>query len=154
MNIENSIEVHYRKLSDTLSNEYEDLYDSVDNSRLKTLFSTLHAQLVNLFDTMNDRLPTLDGTTAHFWAEPSRELIETIGIIEALQRSLKNSQFAFTLDEYYGQTVSECKDFLSRSGGSTIPSNIPKIELYYKIPIFLSRNSIVIDNQKSVSNLQ
>jgi len=154
MNIENSIEVHYRKLIDYLNNEYEELYDSINNNKLKILFSTLHARLVNLFDTMNDRLPTTHDSTAHFWADPSRELIETIGIIEPLQRSLKKSQLAFTIDEYYSKILSQCKTFLSRSGGSTIPPNIAKIELYYTIPIFLSQNSIVIENQKNVSNLQ
>ncbi len=150
----NSIEAHYRKLKDSLSNEYEDLYESFSNDKLRMLFSTLHSRLVNLFDTMNERLPTRDGITAHFWADPSRELIETISITEALERSLKSSQFAFSIDDYYREKISLCNTFLSRSGGSTIPSNTDKIELYYKIPIFLPQKSIVLENQKTVKNLK
>ncbi len=144
MKYENSIESHYRKLIDSLSHEYEDLYESFSNKKLKILFSTLHTRLIDLFDKMNERLPTSDGSTAHFWADPSRELIETISIIEALERSLKNSQFAFIVDDNYRKTISLCKSFLSRNGGSAIPSNTDKIELYYKIPIFFLKNQLLL----------
>ena len=146
MNVENAIESHYRKLADVLSNEFEDLYESISNEKLKILFSTLHARVVNLFDSMNQRLPTAD-YSSHFWAEPSRELIKVIEIIEALERSLKNSELAFSIDDYYRERLSFCKMFLSKSGGSAIPTNTEKMELYYKIPIFFLQNSIVIENQ-------
>lgn len=154
MKYANAIESHYRELKDSLSYEFEDLYESFSDDKLKILFSTLHTRLVNLFKTMNERLPTRDDSTAHFWADPSRELIETISIAEALERSLKNSQFAFSIDEYYKNKIELCNTFLSRSGGSTIPSNTEKIELYYKIPIFLPQKAIVIENQKIVKNLK
>ena len=74
MNAENAIESHYRKLSDILNNEFEDLYESIKNDKLRILFSTLHSSATSLFDSMNNRLPT-DKDSAHFWAEPSRELV-------------------------------------------------------------------------------
>lgn len=153
MNAENAIETHYRKLADNLSNEYEKLYNSISNEKLRISFSTLHTRLINLFDSMNNRLPTTD-EPAHFWADPSRELIQTIEIIEALERSLKKSEFAFSINEYYREKLSFCKTFLSKSGGSPIPPNTEKMELYYTIQIFSPQNSIVIENQTNISDLQ
>lgn len=152
MNVENAIETHYRKLSDGLSNEYEDLYGAISNEELRLLFSTLHAMVINAFDSMNQRLPTSD-QSAHFWADPSRVLIQAIEIIEALERSLKKSEFAFVVDGYYREKLSFCKTFLSKAGGSAIPPNTEKMELYYTIPIFSPQNTIVIENQKSAVDL-
>lgn len=153
MIIENSIETHYRKLDDRLSNEYEELYEPFNNEKLKLLFSTLHTMLINSFNSMNDRLPTTN-MSAHFWADPSRELIESIEIVEALERSLKNSEYTFSIDEYYKSTFSLCKTFLSKSGGSSIPPNTEKIELFYTIPIFNPKTTIVIENQNNISDLK
>jgi tRNA A-37 threonylcarbamoyl transferase component Bud32 len=151
--IDNTIETHYRKLDGRLSNEYEELYESFNNEKLKLLFSTLHTMLINSFNAMNDRLPTTD-MSAHFWADPSRELIESIEIIEALERSLKNSEYSFSIDEYYKNTFSLCKTFLSKSGGSSIPPNTEKIDLYYTIPIFSPKTTIVIESQNNISDLK
>lgn len=153
MNVENAIETHYRKLADRLSNEYEELYESISNEKLKALFSTLHTRVINLFDSMNHRLPTEDYSN-HFWADQSRELIQAIEIIDALERSLKKSEFAFVVDEYYREKLNFCKTFLSKSGGSAIPPNTEKMELYYTIPILSLQRSIVIDNQKNISDLK
>lgn len=151
--IDNAIETHYRRLDGRLSNEYEELYESFNNEKLKLLFSTLHMMLINSFNAMNDRLPTTD-MSAHFWADPSRELIESTEIIEALERSLKNSEYSFSIDEYYKNTFSLCKTFLSKSGGSSIPPNTEKIDLYYTIPIFNPKTTIVIENQNNISDLK
>jgi serine/threonine-protein kinase len=151
--IDNTIETHYRKLDGRLSNEYEELYESFNNEKLKLLFSTLHTMLINSFNSMNDRLPTTD-ISAHFRADPSHELIESIEIIEALERSLKNSEYSFSIDEYYKNKFSLCKIFLSKSGGSSIPPNTEKIELYYTIPIFSPKTTIVIENQNNISDLK
>ncbi len=153
MMTDNAIETHYRKLDGRLSNEYEGLYESFNNEKLQLLFSTLHTMLINSFNSMNDRLPTTD-ISAHFWADPSRELIESIEIIEALERSLKNSEYSFNIDEYYINTFSLCKKFLSRSGGSSIPPNTEKIDLYYTIPIFSSKTTVIIENQNNISDLK
>lgn len=153
MNAENAIETNYRKLIDNLSNEFEELYESISDQKLKILFSTLHTSLINTFDSMNQRLPTSD-EPAHFWADPSRELIQAIEIIQSLERSLKNSELAFTIDKYYEDKINFCKTFLSKSGGSAIPPNTEKTDLYYTIPIFSPKSSIVIDSQKTVSDLK
>ena len=44
---------------------------------------------------------------------------------------------------------------MSSSGGSTIPENMEKIELYYKAPIFIKSNTVKIEhpNNNSINNL-
>lgn len=153
MTVENAIETQYIKLLNDLDTGYETLYSHVVNSKLRAIFSTLHSKFVRLFDSMNDRLPTND-FPAHFWADPSRELIQAIEISRSLERSLKNSELSFYIDSYYDQLLIQCKVFLSKSGGSEIPPKTDKVDLYYTIPIFHEENSIELDNIKKRSSLK
>ncbi len=148
MNIENYIEAQYRELVSTgLNFEFEDLYGHVKNDKLREVFATLHYDLTALFKTMNERLPSgPDG--AHFWAEPSRELIRTIEIVLGLYNALKKTMYSFEIDQYYFQVITQCRTFLSSSGGSMIPPQMEKIELYYTIPIFLSANTVHISGSQ------
>lgn len=146
MKIENYIESQYRILVDEITDEYKELYQAIKHNKLQEIFSALHSRLIILFKSMNSRLPTGSDMGAHFWADPSRSLIETIDIIEGLYRALKNTLLAFTIDEYYQKVISDCNKFLSTSGGSAIPPGMEKIELYYTIPIFFPQNSIVVVN--------
>lgn len=126
-----------------LSDEYKEFYTSFDNEDIVIILSTLHFLLVSLFKCMNDRLPTKN-YTAHFWAEPSRGLIDTIEKIETLQRKLKNSEYSFQIEEYNQNIISKCNEFLKPSGGSEIPEYMHKIDLYYAEPIFIRNNTINI----------
>lgn len=153
MNADNAIESHYRKLFDILNNEFEDLYESINNDKLRILFSTLHSSVTSLFDSMNNRLPT-DEDSAHFWADPSRDLIRSIETIEALERSLKNSEYAFYIEEYHRDRLTFCKSFLSKSGGSAIPPYTEKLEIYYTIPIFFPQSSVKIENKNNTADLK
>ena len=138
MNIENYIESQYRELlsCSQINVEYSDLYKSFRNQKLREILMTLHHDLVGLFRTMNERLPTGEHE-AHFWAEPSRDLIKRIEIIFSLVSSLKETPLAFQIDPYYLDLLTRCRDFLSSSGGSSLPPNMAKVELYYTLPIFL-----------------
>ena len=137
-----------------LTDEFSEFYSAFERNDLILILSTLHSFLINLFKSMNGRLPTKN-YVAHFWAEPSRELINTIDKIETLQRRLKNSKYAFEIEEYNQNIISRCNEFLSSSGGSTIPENMEKIELYYKAPIFIKSNTVKIEhpNNNSINNL-
>ncbi|MDD3404196.1 MAG: protein kinase family protein [Hespellia sp.] len=84
---------------------------------------------------------------AHFWAEPSRSLIKSITILRGLQRTLKDSGYAFELDSYYENIVTQSEEFLSESGGSQLPANMKKIELYYTLPIIHKLDAISIGNE-------
>lgn len=147
-NIENTIEAQYRKLSDDINIEYKSLYDDIPNEKLKKIFSTLHSKIIYLFDIMNLRLPTQD-EEAYFWADKSRELIESIDIITQLHTALLNTALAFQIDSYYEDLFDNCNGFLSQYRGSTIPPHMKKVELYYTLPIFLfSNKGIVVEAPK------
>lgn len=122
VNLDNVLETTIRELNSKgfTSFEYEDLYGNVGNEKLKTIFSWLHGGYTQLFRTMNERLPSGE-FGAHFWAEPSRSLISLIELTITLQGSLKKTALAFSIDEYYDSLIKQCRDFLSNSGGSTIP---------------------------------
>ncbi|MGI6176254.1 MAG: protein kinase family protein [Christensenellales bacterium] len=153
MNIENYIESQYRELlsSSQINAEFLDLYATFEHQRLREILITLHYDLISLFRTMNERLPSNENG-AHFWAEPSRSLISRIEITLGLFNALKNTKYAFDIDEYYFDLIKKCRDFLSSSGGSLLPANMPKIDLYYTIPIFKPTASItVINNQNGIS---
>ena len=149
MNIENYIESQYRELllCSQINAEYSDLYKSFRNQKLREILMTLHHDLVGLFRTMNERLPTGEHE-AHFWAEPSRDLIKRIEIIFSLVSSLKETPLAFQIDPYYLDLLTRCRDFLSSSGGSSLPPNMAKVELYNTLPIFLPLSSIAISHKQ------
>ena len=149
MNVENYIESQYRELlsCSQINVEYSDLYKSFRNQKLREILMTLHHDLVGLFRTMNERLPTGEHE-AHFWAEPSRDLIKRIEIIFSLVSSLKATPLAFQIDPYYLELLTRCRDFLSSSGGSSLPPNMAKVELYYTLPIFLPLSSITISHKQ------
>lgn len=121
--------------------EFENLYRNVEDEDLELLFTILHSNLIKLFRTLNERLPTRNDT-AHFWAEPSRELIKNIENIFSLYYGLRKTKFEFQIDEYYIDILNECRNFLSQSGGSAIPENMDKIDLFYSTPIFYFEDSI------------
>lgn len=127
----------------TLSDEYDKLYASFERYDIRIILSTLHSLLLNSFKCMNGRLPTKD-LPAHFLAEPSRNLIDTIDKIETLQRKLQNTDFSFDIEDYNQSIISRCNNFLKSSGGSTIPENMDRIDLYYAKPIFIRQNTINI----------
>lgn len=101
---------------------------------------------------MNQRLPTGEFGN-HFWAEPSRELILVINTALGMQRTLKNTEYAFEIDDYYREVFAKSEEFLSASGGSQIPPNMKKIEIYYTMPIMLPTNTIKINSGISEKNV-
>lgn len=140
---DNFIENQYRELQEYLTEEFINLYDSFSDEKLQLVLSTLHDRLIYYFKLMNDRLPTKD-FEAHFWADPSRQLIRVIDCIETVQRKLCNSEYAFDIEPYYNDLIKRCSSFLKKSGGSTIPAHMEKIELYYSIPVFRKRDRIEV----------
>lgn len=130
MNISNFIETQYRELNEKLNYEFIDLYESFDNIKLKEILSTLYSILVEKYKLINSRLPTNENTN-HYWAEDSRTLLDAISMIKSLRQALKNTIYAFEIDEYCEEILKKSEGFLERSGGSEIPTHMDKIELYY-----------------------
>lgn len=143
LKIENAIETKYRELEIHLTSEYVSLYRDFPDVKLPKIFSTLHNLLIQNYDKMNHLLPTGD-IPKHFWADNSRALLFVYSTIDFLQQLLENTKCSFQLDSYYQTIFEQSKKFLSQSGGSQIPPQMNKIELYYKIPIFIKNNKLPI----------
>jgi len=147
MNIENYIESIYRELSESgLNNEYASLYEGVTHRKLREIFATMHYNLIDSFKTMNERLPSGEMGT-HFWADPSRKLIREIEIVLGLYNNLKDTQYDFDIAEYYHKLLLDCRKFLSKSGGSNLPPNMPEVELYYIVPIFILKAKMTVSGK-------
>lgn len=154
MRIENYIETQYRELLSisTINEEFSDLYIGVSHTKLREILSTLHYDLISLFRTMNERLPTGENGS-YFWADQSRSLIATIEMILGLFKSLKTTAFTFTIDDYYFRLIKKCRNFLSPSHGTTLPTNMEKVNLYYTIPIFIPNTTVTFTHpQTSISS--
>lgn len=150
--IDNAIESAYRALAENLSKDNILLYSEVPDPKLQIVFSTLHTTINWTCERMNERLPT-GNSTAHFWAEESRQLLNAIGTVEQLHKSLQGSRFAFFIDVAYQEIFNKCTQFLQKSNGSEIPPHMPKIEIYYAIPIFKMETGVVAVDIPTIINV-
>lgn len=141
--IDNYIESQYRLLGDRINIEYLDLYQSFSNKKIQEIFSTIQHLFVVNYSAMNERLPTGDYSN-HYWADNSRELILAIEVLRGLERVLKTTNDAFSVDPYYEQIITKSMGFLVKSGGSPIPPHMDKVEIYYIDPIFRKKDSVKI----------
>lgn len=129
-----------KELSD-FDNTYRELYLSFENDEIISILSTLHNRIVNSFNLMNDRLPATEKSNRHFWAAESRILKKTIEMAIDIESNFKNTEFSFSIDKEYRKLFDNCLDFLEKSGGSTLPIGMKRIEPYYIIPIFNLNNT-------------
>ncbi|XVJ52241.1 MAG: protein kinase family protein [Vampirovibrio sp.] len=132
-----------RELKTEINEDFVQFYTNFDLQNLISILSTLHSKLINLFKDMNGRLPSGENG-AHFWADHSRNLIDTIDRIQTLQSKLKNTEHAFKIEDYNNKIIEQCNNFLKLSGGSKIPAHMEKIELYYAEPLFIKNDGIEI----------
>ncbi len=153
MNIENYIESQYREMYSDLNIEFIELYKCFRSQKLQEIFATIHHLCVENYKLMNQRLPTGEYGN-HFWADPSRKLIFAIDTALGMQRTLKNSEYAFEIVDYYKEVFKKSGEFLSNSGGSQMPPNMEKIEIYYTMPIILPSNTIKIKSGHSEKNIE
>ena len=137
-----------RELESEIDGEFVPFYTNFGSQNIILILSTLHSKLINLFKCMNGRLPSGE-YGAHFWADPSRDLIDTIDKIQTLQRKLKNTEYTFKIEDYNNKIIEQCNTFLQSSGGSSIPANMEKIDLYYAEPIFIRNDSIEIKSPET-----
>ena len=125
--VDNAIESAYRALAENLSRDNIPLYLEVPDPKLQIVFSTLHTTINWTCERMNERLPT-GNSTAHFWAEESRQLLNAIGTVKQLHKSLQESRLAFSIDAAYQEIFNKCIQFLQKSNGSEIPPHMPKLK--------------------------
>lgn len=128
--------------------EYDQLYEWCSSEMMKFIFSKLHYNISKLFILMNGKL-----STNYYLAQDSRNLITCIESVNTMYNKFKNTEAAFEVDSYYKEIFLKCQNFLSKSGGSLIPPNIEKIDIYYKKPIFLNNEiSIITRTHKNYYN--
>lgn len=134
--IDNYIANVLEELKMYINLDYQNLYEQFKNNDLKTIFSTLHNIFTSNYSAMNGRLPT-ENEISYFWADNSRVLLKANRIVNELKNKLKRTPFLFNIDNYYERIIEKTATFLEESGGSTIPIGMEKINIYYKIPIFI-----------------
>lgn len=122
--------------------DYEHLYKEQFDERLCQLCSSLHYQLVEMFKLLND---SINGGK-HFWANPSRDLIKAITLSNRFINVLKNSGESVHVVKYYDEVLKKCNSFLSSSGGSSVPDEMPEVEIYYEFPIFETSDAIQLSD--------
>ncbi|WP_295005541.1 nucleotide-binding protein [Sulfurimonas sp.] len=88
-----------------------------------------------LFQYMNDKISSNNSYGGHYNAHESKELLNTIELKDKFQQVFKNTGYAFVIDTEYLKVISECEQFLVKSGGSSIPDNFNKINIIEDRPI-------------------
>lgn len=144
--------------------DYYDLYDFVPNEDLRRLLASYHTQLNNWFVVMNsdirkeyDEDDNLHFIGGYFHAQDSRDYLSLIENIDHLKSKLSASEYAFTFcNEAYTERIRQCRRFVVRSGGSTIPENFAPIEIEELNPIFQMSKSIALhqDQKTLYANLK
>ena len=125
--IDNAIESAYRALAENLSKDNILLYSEVPDPKLQIVFSTLHTTINWTCERMNERLPT-GNSTAHFWAEESRQLLNAIGTVEQLHKSLQGSRFAFFIDAAYQRYLINAPNFCKKAMVAKFPHTCQKLK--------------------------
>lgn len=136
--------------------DYYDLYSFVPSEYLRKVMAYFHTQLNKLFVIMNDDIRIIydeDGdvqhTSGHFHAPDSRDYLALIENIEQVKSQLSSTEYAFTIcNEAYKNRIRQCRKFVVKSGGSTIPADFEKIEIEELKPIFQMSKNIAIPHDK------
>lgn len=125
-------ELNYLKnMRINLTNKYTNLgvdilgefYSSLP-SPLDEIFPIYHLQINAHLKYLNNRI-----STGHYTAEESREFLDLINDIKIFQINLSETGVAFEVDPIYQKCLDECKQFLKRSGGSSIPPNFSEVRI-------------------------
>lgn len=128
---------------------YLDLYNNYDR-RVKNIFSFLHQNLNKLIGFMNDK----SKINHHFNADESRSLIFLIETIDELKLMLKNTNLSFSINKDYEEFLKYCDNFLSSSGGSTIPTDYKRFNLIKYDTIFNMNNEVTINSDAYKTNFK
>jgi hypothetical protein len=134
----------------TDSTLYSRVYEGVEYIQFKKIFIHLHSELNRLFDFMNYK----SGTSSHYNASESRDLINAISLIEDVQYNIKDSGFEISVNKDYLNKINEVKPFLCGSGGSGIPNNFSRIILIKYDPIFILRDIKITPIHKNIETYE
>jgi len=101
---------------------------------VQELFAIMHHNFNSLFLFMYRK------TNGHFNAAESRQLISNIKLYEETHHVLRSTPLAFDIEINYKNLITQCKNFLTETGGSPIPPDLLRIDLLeYETIFFLSQ---------------
>ena len=133
------IEIFIKNKCNEISSDHKEdihkllpFYSDIVDDDMAYLFSYLHYRLNDLFQFINNKITV----NHHYNADESRELITIIALYQKLEKALKDSKYAFKIDDEYFKTINICDTFLEGSGGSPIPEDFKKIDIIEVKPIF------------------
>ncbi len=105
------------------SENFKQLY--ADDGPIRPVFASLHERLNRHFDAINGRART----THHYWAEPSRDLIELIAELTETRGMLRRARIEVAMRAEYESALRDIQIWLSPSGGSAVPDDFEPIEI-------------------------
>lgn len=116
-------------------------YDNLDEPNLSIFLAAMHKRFNDLFKFMFEK----KRVNGHFNADESRELLKLIDVFDNVCGFAKRINFDFRfLNENYKILFSQCRTFLSGSGGSVIPNDLEIFPLVDYEPILVfSKNDVV-----------
>jgi len=136
--------------------DYYDLYEFVPNEELRKLLAAFHTQLNHWFAVLNqdiivqydeDGNPIYSG--GYFHAQDSRDYLALISSIDQLKSRLNSSEYAFKIsNDQYDERIRQCRRFVAKSRGSTIPEGFAPIDLEELSPIFQMVKSVGLTHDK------
>ncbi|QHY96042.1 Serine/threonine-protein kinase PknL [Streptomyces sp. S4.7] len=127
-----------------VSNAFLRLY--ADDTQFGRAFASIHERLNGHFESINDRA----GTTRHYWADSSREMITLCKETDDILQSLKSVGIEVRLTDTYAAAIENCQSWLTQSGGSAVPDDFEKIKIIKYEPI-LSRPGTELHLKKSTA---
>lgn len=110
-----------------------------DDRRFGRMFASLHQRLNEHFEAVNDRA----NTTHHYWADNSREMLKLIAELGETLESLRSAGIEVTFSDEYRAALERCRQWLSQSGGSTVPDDFQPIRHVKYEPVFARLDTIV-----------
>lgn len=110
------------------------------DAELGHMFAVIHQSLNEHFNAINDRART----TSHFWADNSRDLLSLIADLRQELHDLKRVGVEVELSHKYEKSLEDCEEWLSYSGGSTIPEDFKQIEVIRYEPVFIRGESTAL----------
>lgn len=113
------------------------------------MFAVLHKKLNQHFDDINSRI----GSTHHYWADNSRDLIRVTERIEQDLHTLKRGGIEVEFSLAYEDALEACRPWLSPSGGSAVPEGFAKIEVERYKPVF-TRSATAVKLAKQVQPIK
>jgi tRNA A-37 threonylcarbamoyl transferase component Bud32 len=112
-----------------ISNAYLRLY--TNDAQFGRVFASIHERLNGHFEAINDRAET----TGHYWADTSREILSLTKEVDDVLQSLKRAGVDVRLTKSYAEAIRNCRSWLVRSGGSTVPDDFEQITIVKYEPI-------------------